>query len=151
MGEDEARAAGLEPTVVGSLAGRRTWLELERGRGHDESALGAAAAFAATTPEDTEEAARALESAGVDLTLFAGGDGTARDIYAAIGDRVPVMGVPAGVKIHSAVFATTPRAAGELVALYLDRRVTGLREREVMDIDEDAFRRRASRRACTAS
>ena len=142
MGEDEARAAGLEPTVVGSLAGRRTWLEVERGRGHDESALGAAAAFAATTPADTEETARALEAAGVDLILFAGGDGTARDIYRAIGDRVPVIGVPAGVKIHSAVYATTPAAAGDLVALYLHDRPSAvrLRECEVMDIDEEAFR-----------
>jgi predicted polyphosphate/ATP-dependent NAD kinase len=142
MGADEARAAGLEPTVVGSLAGRRTWLEVERARGHDESALGAAAAFAATTPADTEETARALEAAGVDLVLFAGGDGTARNIYHAIGDRVPVIGIPAGVKIHSAVYATTPAAAGDLVALFLHDRPAAvhLRECEVMDIDEAAFR-----------
>ncbi len=142
MGEDEAWAAGLEPTVVGSLAGRQTWLEVERSRGHDESALGAAATFAATTPADTEETARALETAGVDLILFAGGDGTARDIFHSIGDRVPVIGVPAGVKIHSAVYATTPAAAGDLVALYLHDRPSAvhLRECEVMDIDEEAFR-----------
>jgi len=142
MGETEARAAGFEPTVVGSLAGRQTWLELERGRGHDESALGTAAEFAVTTPADTEEAARALESAGVDVILFAGGDGTARNIFHAIGDRVPVIGIPAGVKIHSAVYATTPAAAGDLVALFLHDRPAAvhLRESEVMDIDEEAFR-----------
>jgi predicted polyphosphate/ATP-dependent NAD kinase len=142
MGEDEARAAGFEPTVVGSLAGRSSWLELERERGHDESALGAAAEFTATTPADTEETACALEAAGVDLVLFAGGDGTARDIYHAIGDRLPVIGIPAGVKIHSAVYATTPAAAGDLVALYLHDRPAAarLRECEVMDIDEEAFR-----------
>ena len=95
-----------------------------------------------TTPADTEEAARALEAAGADLILFAGGDGTARDIYHAIGDRVPVIGVPAGVKIHSAVYATTPAAAGDVVALALHDRPAAvhLRECEVMDIDEDAFR-----------
>ncbi len=142
MGEDEARAAGFEPTVVGSLAGRPTWLQVELERGHDERALGAAADFTATTPADTVETARALEAAGVAVILFAGGDGTARDIYHAVGDRVPVIGVPAGVKIHSAVYATTPAAAGDVVALYLHDRPAAvhLRECEVMDIDEEAFR-----------
>jgi len=78
----------------------------------------------------------------VDLIVFAGGDGTARDICAAIGDAVPVIGVPAGVKIHSAVYATTPAAAGDVAALYLHDRPAAvkLREGEVMDIDEQAFR-----------
>ena len=107
MGEDEARAAGLEPTVVGSLAGRETWLEAERGRGHDESALGAAAEFTLTTPDDTEAAARALEAAGVDAILFAGGDGTARNIYHAVGDRVPMLDVVNG-------FARLPEAGVDL-------------------------------------
>src|SRR5439155_12950204 len=72
--------------------------------------------------------------------LFAGGDGTARDVYAAIDGRVPVLGIPAGVKIHSAAFGITPRAAGQLAALFLAGRVTTLRDAEVMDIDEEAFR-----------
>jgi len=72
--------------------------------------------------------------------LFAGGDGTARDIYEAVGLDLAVLGIPAGVKIHSAVYATSPGSAGELAALYLNGRVTSLREAEVMDLDEEAVR-----------
>ena len=142
MGEDEARAAGYEPRVLGSFDGRRSYVlsELERVGGEPAAITGDD--FVLTTPADTEQAARDLLAAGVDLILFAGGDGTARNICNAVGDRVPVIGVPAGVKIHSAVYATTPAAAGDVAALYLHERPAGvqLREGEVMDIDEEAFR-----------
>ena len=142
MGEDEARAAGFEPRVLGTFRGRPTWAAAELVRGHDEAALGAAGEFALTSPDDTEQAARELLAAGVDLILFAGGDGTARNVCNAVGQRVPVIGVPAGVKIHSAVYATTPAAAGDVAALFLHERPVAvrLREGEVMDIDEEAFR-----------
>ena len=142
MGEDEARAAGFEPRVLGTFRGRPTWAAAERDRGHDGAALGAAGDFVLTSPADTEQAARELLAAGVDLILFAGGDGTARNICNAVGQHVPVLGVPAGVKIHSAVYATTPAAAGDVAALFLHERPAAvrLREGEVMDIDEEAFR-----------
>lgn len=116
MGEDAAKECGFEPRVVGMI---------ERGE---------------TTSDDTRNAALALMGLEVDLLLFAGGDGTARDIYSAVGQRIPVLGIPAGVKIHSAVFGTSPRSTGALAALYLRGRVSSLREAEVMDIDEEAFR-----------
>ena len=116
MGETAARISGFEPTVIGSISS------------------------GATTAQDTMEAAREMKRQDIDLLLFAGGDGTARDIYRAIGEELPALGIPAGVKIHSAVYAANPASAGNLAALYLQGRVTSLQEAEVMDIDEEAFR-----------
>lgn len=93
-----------------------------------------------TTADDTRAAARALTAAGIDILLFAGGDGTARDIFDAVGDVVPVLGIPAGVKMHSGVFAVSPEAAGELLAKLAAGELVGLLSREVRDIDEEAFR-----------
>ncbi len=89
---------------------------------------------------DTREAASALRAAGVDVIVFAGGDGTARDIYDVVGDSFPVLGIPAGVKMHSGVFAVSPEAAGELLLQLVTGGLVGLRLQEVRDIDEDAFR-----------
>ncbi|MCL2915372.1 ATP-NAD kinase family protein [Shewanella corallii] len=75
-----------------------------------------------------------------DLLLFAGGDGTARDVYAEVDDCLPVLGVPAGVKIHSGVYAITPHAAGVVVRMLLQGELVSLMSADVMDIDEEAFR-----------
>jgi predicted polyphosphate/ATP-dependent NAD kinase len=117
MGEAEARECGLRPTVVGSTARHLT------------------------TPQDTEIAAKSMKEAGADLIVFAGGDGTARNIYEAVGESVPVLGVPAGVKMHSAVYATSPTAAADVMVRHLRGALPSCRQAEVMDIDEDAFRR----------
>ncbi|OGO56452.1 MAG: hypothetical protein A2V85_03625 [Chloroflexi bacterium RBG_16_72_14] len=93
-----------------------------------------------TSSDDTRQAARAMLDAGVDLLVFAGGDGTARDIVEAVGEAVPVVAVPAGVKIHSAVYAVNPRAAGDLLVAVLRSGSARTREAEVMDVDEDAVR-----------
>lgn len=123
MGEDAARACGFEPTVIGSIRPGKT------------------------TPQDTLNASQEMMRLKVNLLLFAGGDGTARDIHNAIkghtcteGKKIPVLGIPAGVKIHSAVYAINPAGAGDLATLYLQGRISSLREVEVMDIDEEAFR-----------
>jgi predicted polyphosphate/ATP-dependent NAD kinase len=93
-----------------------------------------------TTADDTIRAAKSMKRAGVDIILFAGGDGTARNILDAVGADIPVIGVPAGCKIHSAVYAVNPKSAGELAAQYVKGAVKELRESEVMDIDEELFR-----------
>lgn len=93
-----------------------------------------------TTSLDTVKAAQGMAELGVDLLLFAGGDGTARNIYEAIGNRIPVLGIPAGVKIHSAVYGINPKAAGRAATVFLQGRHTSIREAEVMDIDEEFFR-----------
>lgn len=99
-----------------------------------------------TSAADTSTAVRAMMAIEIDLVLFAGGDGTARDIYAITGDRVPILGIPTGVKMQSAVFATSPEAAGDLVAAIVampDRSRLQYRPSEVMDIGEDELRRGA--------
>jgi predicted polyphosphate/ATP-dependent NAD kinase len=93
-----------------------------------------------TSADDTRRAASALLAAGVDIIVFAGGDGTARDVYDAIGQQCPVLGIPAGVKMHSGVFAVSPEAGGELLQQLVRGGLVGLRAQEVRDIDEEAFR-----------
>lgn len=93
-----------------------------------------------TTASDTKKAARIMRDRGVDLFLFSGGDGTARDIYQALEATQVVLGIPAGVKVHSAVFACNPATAGELAALFLQGKARKIKEAEVMDIDEDGYR-----------
>jgi predicted polyphosphate/ATP-dependent NAD kinase len=92
-----------------------------------------------TTAADTRAAAVEMARAGVELLLFAGGDGTARDIVEAVGPALALVGVPAGVKMHSGVFAATPDAAGRAAVAYL-RGAVGAREVDVADVDEDAVR-----------
>ncbi len=116
MGENVARGCGLTPTVIGAI---------KEGE---------------TTSNDTRNAARDMYRLGVDLLLFAGGDGTARDIVDTVGTTMFVLGIPSGVKIHSAGFAVSPACAGEVAARYLQGRVTGFQEAEVMDVDEDLLR-----------
>jgi len=118
MGEEPARAAGLPARVVGEIAA------------------------GATTAEDTRRIARSMaEREAVDVLLFAGGDGTAADVLAAVGTSVPVIGIPTGVKIHSAAFAVTPEAAGKLAAMAARGARLRVAEAEVLDLDEDAYRR----------
>ncbi|MGK0249723.1 MAG: putative polyphosphate/ATP-dependent NAD kinase [Oleispira sp.] len=97
-------------------------------------------ALANTSAEDTCKAAQQLLDRKVDIIVFAGGDGTARDICSVVADTIPVLGIPAGVKIHSAVYAVTPKAAGEVIAQLVRGELIDVKAHDVRDIDEDAFR-----------
>jgi predicted polyphosphate/ATP-dependent NAD kinase len=93
-----------------------------------------------TSARDTRNIAKLFISKKIDMILFFGGDGTARDIYDAVGLEVPVIGVPTGVKMFSSVFAINPRVAAELIdQLILDQ--VEFEEREVLDIDENSYRK----------
>ncbi|QIZ77214.1 ATP-NAD kinase family protein [Ferrimonas lipolytica] len=93
-----------------------------------------------TDANDSFHTAAALHQLGVDLILFAGGDGTARDIFSAVGSQQAVLGVPAGVKIHSGVYAITPKAAGLVAVQMVQGELVSVTDAEVRDIDENAFR-----------
>lgn len=115
MGETAARQAGFTPRIVSRPA-------------------------QPSSAEDTRRAALEMLNLPVDLLLFSGGDGTARDICAAVGTNIPCLGIPAGVKIYSAVFATHPQAAGEIAAGYLRGERIRTHDAEVIDLDEETYR-----------
>lgn len=114
MGEDEAKRYGYVYAVVGERKEK-------------------------TSADDTQTIAKQIKEKGVDLLVFCGGDGTARDVLTATDMGLPVLGVPTGVKMHSAVFAVTPVAAARVAIRFLWNRLP-IREAEVMDVDEVAFR-----------
>lgn len=120
MGETEANEAGLETVAVGDVAPSATEPP------------------ATTTAADTRTVVEAIVDHGVDVLLFVGGDGTAVDVAEtldALDNDTPMLGVPAGVKVYSSVFAVTPKEAGRIVVEF-DR----TEDREINDIDEDAYR-----------
>ena len=94
-----------------------------------------------STAEDTSILVNDLLSSEVDVIIYAGGDGTTRDIVNAMnGDETPLIGVPGGVKMHSGCFATTPNAAAEVLLSFLQGDLLSSIT-EVMDLDEEVYQR----------
>ncbi len=120
MGETSSKACGFNYTLVGHA------------QSHPSSAL------------DTLAATKALITESVDIILFVGGDGTARNIADALqqagAEQQVVLGVPSGVKMHSGVYAITPEAAGEILLCLLKKQLVNVQACDVRDIDETAFR-----------
>jgi predicted polyphosphate/ATP-dependent NAD kinase len=116
MGQNAATEAGLSPKIIGGTAHQKT------------------------TSEDTKKAAQELQQSEVDLLLFVGGDGTARDVSEAVDQKIVCLGIPAGVKVYSAVFSTNPRSGASLALQYLSDEAK-LVDAEVLDVDEEDFRK----------
>jgi predicted polyphosphate/ATP-dependent NAD kinase len=117
MGEDVARSLGFEVEIVYTPQQQQT------------------------EDIDTQNLASVLLEHDVDLILFAGGDGTARNLYSVLENKIPVLGIPAGCKIHSGVYAITPRAAGTVLKQVITGELVSLFDAEVKDLNEDAFRK----------
>jgi predicted polyphosphate/ATP-dependent NAD kinase len=94
-----------------------------------------------TSAEDTKTAVKLLIKAKVNLIVFVGGDGTAKDIFDAMQGygEVPVLGVPSGVKIYSGIFAVNPSDAVNVVLTFAGNQAE-IAEFEIMDADEKAIR-----------
>lgn len=120
--------------VMGQTALEKVGLPVEKLIPRVQSVLGDLQSSA----KDTFSAAQAMFQQ-VDLLLFVGGDGTARDIYDALGYSQAVLGIPAGVKMQSGVFALSPEAAGALIIEMLEGRLIDIQSQEVRDIDEQAL------------
>jgi predicted polyphosphate/ATP-dependent NAD kinase len=121
MGADLAAACGLDVTELA--------MPLRPGA----PATGVATTDVVTTGADTAEAARLMAAAGIELLMFVGGDGTARDIAAALPPGLPVVGVPGGVKMRSGVFGTSPEAAADVVSDFARGGGRPLAEAEILD------------------
>jgi len=117
MGADPLRAAGITEDVIEVVYTPR-----ER-----------------TTAADTRSGVEACVDRAAELLLFCGGDGTARNVAEAARDRIPILGIPAGVKMHSGLFAVSPAAAAHLLVGYL-RGQLRIGAAEILDLDEEAYR-----------
>ncbi len=128
MGADEARAAGFEPRGS-EFDGRRSYVLCERER-RRRAGSDRLRRLRLTTPADTEQAApRAARRRRRPHPLRRRRRHGAQHLQRRRRPRA-VVGIPAGVKIHSAVYANTPADAGDLAALYLHERPGGVRLRE---------------------
>lgn len=93
-----------------------------------------------TAREDTQKACRAFQNRSVELIVFCGGDGTARDVYEVVDAKIPVLGIPSGVKMHSGVFGVNPESTAEVILAFIEGRLS-VTEVEIMDLDEELYRK----------
>lgn len=92
-----------------------------------------------TSAQDTKNTCLKFLDSGVGLIIFVGGDGTARDVVEVVNSKVPILGVPSGVKMYSSVFCVKPSKCGEIVKKFLKNEVK-FKDAEVLDINEEAYR-----------
>ena len=96
-----------------------------------------------TDADDTSQLVGSMIGSDIDLLVYAGGDGTTRDVVAALSEygrpELPIIGVPTGVKMHSGCFASSPKAAPDVLSAWLEGDLL-LSSTEVLDLDEDLYR-----------
>jgi predicted polyphosphate/ATP-dependent NAD kinase len=117
MGEEEAKKSSLPVQVLPMEIGEKT------------------------NAGDTKTAVKLIVNVKVDLMVFVGGDGTAKDIFDAMQscDEIPVLGVPSGVKMYSGVFAVNLSDAVDVILAFAQNQAE-ITEFEIMDADETAIR-----------
>ena len=93
-----------------------------------------------TKSDDTRNACKKLMEKKVELILFCGGDGTARDIFSVVKNKIPILGIPSGVKMHSGVFGVNTGAAAKMLYEFINHRLT-IGDAEIMDLDEEKYRK----------
>jgi len=93
-----------------------------------------------TSSEDTKKACKTFLEKNVDLIIFCGGDGTARDVFEIVDKRIPLLGIPSGVKMHSGVFGINTRAVAKMLHEFVNRHLT-IGDAEIMDLDENRYRK----------
>lgn len=117
MGEDELKKAGIKNIEIVYKSASKN-----------------------TASKDTKEACKKLLEKGVDLILFCGGDGTARDVFDAVNSKLPILGIPSGVKMHSGVFGINISASAKMLHEFINKHLT-IGDVEIMDLDEDKYRK----------
>ena len=93
-----------------------------------------------TSVDDTKKACECFLREKLDLVLFCGGDGTARDVFQVVGKNIPLLGVPCGVKMHSGVFAVNTNAAARMLHEFVNKRLK-VGDVDILDLDEDRYRK----------
>lgn len=117
MGEEELRKAGIQNfEIVYSPENKKT------------------------SSKDTKKACKKFLEKKIDLIVFCGGDGTARDIYNTVKTKTPILGIPSGVKMHSGVFGINIDASAKILHEFVNERLT-IGDADIMDLDEDLYRK----------
>ena len=143
MGEDCAKALGFNVEVVYRIEQSALINQIDTINTSNKISVAnglVSSTALSTSSKDTINFIKILQEEAIDLLLFAGGDGTARDICSIVDESLPVLGIPAGCKIHSGVYAVTPKAAGRVVEMLVTHQLVTLTDADVMDIDESLFR-----------
>ncbi len=93
-----------------------------------------------TASQDTKNACKVFLKKNVDIIVFCGGDGTARDVFSMVKNKIPLLGIPSGVKMHSAVFGINTEASAKMLHEFIKKRLT-IGDAEIMDLDEERYRK----------